>query len=121
MKYRKKPVEIEAMQWDRTENTFDAIDEWTEHVIERDDNGRPRKAACYFMLILDGWDDLARDVLGDEDVKSRRDEGWDAVVYDSLHGTWVNVRENDWIIRGVQGEFYPCRADVFEQTYERVE
>jgi hypothetical protein len=26
----------------------------------------------------------------------------------------------DWIIRGVQGEFYPCKSDVFEATYERV-
>ena len=27
----------------------------------------------------------------------------------------------DWIIRGVQGEFYPCKPDIFEQTYEPVE
>jgi len=26
----------------------------------------------------------------------------------------------DWIIRGVQGEFYPCKPDIFEQTYEEV-
>jgi len=26
----------------------------------------------------------------------------------------------DWIIRGVQGEFYPCKPDIFEATYERV-
>lgn len=26
----------------------------------------------------------------------------------------------DWIIRGVAGEFYPCRSDIFEATYERV-
>lgn len=26
----------------------------------------------------------------------------------------------DWIIRGVQGEFYPCKPDIFEQTYEAV-
>jgi len=25
----------------------------------------------------------------------------------------------DWIIRGVQGEFYPCKPDIFEATYER--
>ncbi|MGP9033649.1 hypothetical protein ACT17S_11320 [Glutamicibacter mysorens] len=24
----------------------------------------------------------------------------------------------DWIIKGVQGEFYPCKPDIFEQTYE---
>lgn len=27
---------------------------------------------------------------------------------------------NDWIIRGVKGEFYPCKPDIFEQTYEEV-
>ncbi len=27
----------------------------------------------------------------------------------------------DWIIRGVKGEFYPCRGDIFETTYEAVE
>ena len=27
----------------------------------------------------------------------------------------------DWIIKGVKGEFYPCKPDIFEQTYEKVE
>jgi hypothetical protein len=27
----------------------------------------------------------------------------------------------DWIIKGVKGEFYPCKPDIFEETYERVE
>lgn len=27
----------------------------------------------------------------------------------------------DWIIKGVKGEFYPCKPDIFEQTYELVE
>ena len=27
----------------------------------------------------------------------------------------------DWIIKGVAGEFYPCKPDIFEQTYEEVE
>ena len=27
----------------------------------------------------------------------------------------------DWIIKGVKGEFYPCKPDIFEATYERVE
>jgi len=28
---------------------------------------------------------------------------------------------NDWIIKGVQGEFYPCKPDIFEQTYQLVD
>ena len=31
-----------------------------------------------------------------------------------------NARPGDWIIRGVQGEFYPCKPDIFEATYELV-
>jgi len=27
--------------------------------------------------------------------------------------------EGDWIIQGVNGELYPCKPDIFEQTYER--
>ena len=27
----------------------------------------------------------------------------------------------DYIIKGIKGEFYPCRADIFELTYERVD
>jgi hypothetical protein len=29
-------------------------------------------------------------------------------------------RVNDWIIKGVAGEYYPCKPDIFEATYERV-
>ena len=29
--------------------------------------------------------------------------------------------KGDWIIQGVQGEFYPCKPDIFEKTYEAVE
>jgi len=28
--------------------------------------------------------------------------------------------ENDWVIRGVKGELYPCKPDIFELTYEKV-
>lgn len=44
-----------------------------------------------------------------------------AQVYDELHGTWILMRQGDWVIRGVRGEFYPCTNDVFEETYEPVE
>jgi hypothetical protein len=33
----------------------------------------------------------------------------------------MTAEVGDYIIRGVQGEFYPCKPDIFEQTYERVE
>jgi len=31
-----------------------------------------------------------------------------------------NARHGDWIIKGIKGEFYPCKPDIFEQTYEEV-
>lgn len=33
----------------------------------------------------------------------------------------MRAEVGDWIIRGVQGEFYPCKPDIFEATYEPVE
>ncbi len=37
----------------------------------------------------------------------------------TLEGDMI-ARVGDWIIKGVKGEFYPCKPDIFEQTYERV-
>ncbi len=42
-------------------------------------------------------------------------------IYDRLHKTWVSCTEGDWIIKGIQGEFYPCKPDIFEATYEPVD
>lgn len=39
---------------------------------------------------------------------------------ETLEGTHF-VTPGDWIITGVQGEFYPCKPDIFEATYEAVE
>ena len=33
----------------------------------------------------------------------------------------MEAKIGDWIIRGVKGEFYPCKPDIFEATYEKVE
>lgn len=41
-----------------------------------------------------------------------------AAVLDARHSTWVLMRTGDWVVKGVQGEFYPCRDDVFRATYE---
>jgi hypothetical protein len=40
-----------------------------------------------------------------------------SVSIDTLEGT-MTAMPGDWIIRGVQGEFYPCKPDIFEATYE---
>ena len=42
-----------------------------------------------------------------------------ALSIDTLEGTMTAV-PGDWIIKGVKGEFYPCKPDIFEVTYELV-
>ena len=42
------------------------------------------------------------------------------IVINTLEGR-MRADIGDYIIRGVQGEFYPCKPDIFEATYEPVE
>ena len=42
------------------------------------------------------------------------------VVIQTLEGE-MRASQGDWIIKGVKGEFYPCKPDIFAATYERVE
>lgn len=39
---------------------------------------------------------------------------------ETLEGT-MKANKGDWIIKGVKGELYPCKPDVFEMTYEKVD
>lgn len=41
------------------------------------------------------------------------------MMIDTLEGV-MTAKPNDYIIRGVNGEFYPCKPDIFEKTYEPV-
>lgn len=43
-----------------------------------------------------------------------------AEVYDYLHDTWVGVKDGDFIIRGLEGEFYPHDAPLFPVAYDEV-
>lgn len=81
MLYRKKPVVIEAMQWDGTREGWVEITQWADDV----------------WFIVDG-----------------------AIEIKTLEGT-MRVDPSDWVIRGVQGEFYPCKPDIFDATYEPVD
>ena len=42
------------------------------------------------------------------------------VAIPTLEGV-MTARVGDWIIRGVKGEFYPCKPDIFEATYEEAD
>lgn len=43
----------------------------------------------------------------------------DHLLIETKEGT-MRANPGDWIICGVQGEFYPCKPDIFEETYEEV-
>lgn len=42
------------------------------------------------------------------------------LLIETLEGN-MRASIGDFVIRGVQGEFYPCKPDIFEQTYERID
>lgn len=42
------------------------------------------------------------------------------VKIETLEGTMI-AQPGDWIIRGVAGEYYPCKPDIFAQTYEAID
>jgi hypothetical protein len=42
------------------------------------------------------------------------------LIIDTLEGA-MSVGEGDYVIKGVHGEFYPCKPDIFEATYENVD
>jgi hypothetical protein len=78
--YRKKPVVIEAVQWDGNLETL--------NVFPKEDT---------------------------EPVKLRNGD----LYIQTLEGE-MKASIGDFIIKGVQGEFYPCKPDIFEKTYEKV-
>ena len=83
MKYRKKPVVIEAEQWDEERDALQDFkaDDPRAYVV------RHRNVGKFMINTLEGNHE---------------------------------VTDGDFIIRGVAGEHYPCKADIFKKTYERV-
>ena len=80
MKFRKKPVEVEALQF----------------------TGRNDRECLIFCPV-------AKDP----------EERLPSLVIPTLEGE-MRVSVGDWIIKGVKGEYYPCKPDIFNQTYEKV-
>jgi len=85
-KYRKKPVVIEAMQWDPSTPDCGRVVGW---------------------LMGAGCDFYHPSGSGDSTTLAIR----------TLEGEML-AQPGDWIIQGVAGEFYPCRQDIFQSTYE---
>jgi hypothetical protein len=92
-KYTKKPVTIEAIQW--TKGTMDEVLTWmpSNRVVIR--------------------------VLGMEENPYESLKWTYEYFIQTLEGE-MKISEGDYIIKGVKGEFYPCKPDIFEATYDKV-
>ena len=92
-KYRKKPVVIEAFQFtaDRRYNNLE-WPEWLNYAWNFEDT----EPGAFFCV-----------------------DGSKTVYIRTLEGV-REVTPNDFIIQDIQGELYPCKPDIFEQTYDEV-
>lgn len=113
-KYRKKPVVIEAVQWWKNgDHPEDCCDKY----YFEDGNGKVFESPGEGKLVR-----YHRTPTGNGDKPCGHCEhvmskhGW----IDTLEGGHV-VCPGDWIIKGVVGEFYPCKDEIFKQTYDPVE
>ncbi len=95
MKYRKRPVVIEAIQWIK-ENDIE-LEAWL------------HSEKCVELEIDEHLYEAGVDVPFISSIKIKTLEGTMEATY------------GDYIIKGVDGEFYPCKPDIFERTYEKVE
>lgn len=91
-KYRKKPVVVEAVRW-----TGSNLEEIRNFV----------------------GSDLIEECVELFDIKRTLKEMLVDIAIDTLEGT-MRVDYGDYIIKGVKGEFYPCKPDIFLKTYEEV-
>ncbi len=118
MKFRKKPVEVEATQW--FVNGDHPEDYSKDH--EGLENGELRIFTAAERKV-NGWEgDIVRyyrhpGVPGDRYCqqcdRTIHEHGW----IDTLEGGHI-VCPGDWIITGVHGERYPCKPEIFDKTYE---
>ncbi len=57
--------------------------------------------------------------MSSQDIEFRKPYTSKRLTIYTLEGN-MTASLNDWIIKGVQGEFYPCKPDIFKETYEEV-
>ena len=109
MKYRKKPVVVEAIQYEfssalswRNYNNIDEIKKFT--------NGSIKLQEYMSLSKVRSIDDGEKTFIPERHIQ---------VTIPTLEGEML-VSEGDYIIKGVNGEFYPCKPDIFHKTYEEV-
>lgn len=71
------------------------------------------------QLRWDNWSEMCDFIKGQGFRGKHLDRDRIGLEIHTLEGTMLG-EENDWIIKGVKGEFYPCKPDIFEATYEAV-
>jgi hypothetical protein len=94
-KYRKKPVVIEAMQFIITEEIV------CRYGVAKNTNSME---ICKFMNL--------------SMMNTHTDEEGPYIVIETLEGA-MRADIGDYIIKGVKGEFYPCKPDIFLMTYDK--
>lgn len=97
--YRKRPVVVQAFQM--TEERRRDNGDWPSWLHEAWSKNHDNPGALYPSKFPDS-------------------DGTDELEIFTLEGKHL-VSHGDWIIRGVNGEIYPCKPEIFEKTYERVD
>lgn len=100
-RYRKKPVEIDAVQF----NGNQMVDDTMQPMFD-------------LSFVAPDWLVDAMGKNEGEEGAAFCDGGYFRIV--TLEGEHL-ARPDDWIIRGVKGELYPCKPDIFAATYEAVQ
>jgi hypothetical protein len=95
MKYRKKPVVIEAFQMTEARRMDNS--EWPMWLHQAWNNDRDEEGALQRV-----------------DMDAEMPDALEIVTLEGKH----LVSWGDWIIQGVKGEIYPCKPDIFAATYE---
>lgn len=70
-----------------------------------------------FRLGFDNKPEWAKNDARLREIVVENDEATSHVLIDTLEGT-MHAKRGDYIIKGVHGELYPCKPDIFEETYE---
>lgn len=101
--FRKKPVVIEAMHMSGNNDKLHAVYQW----IESNTLGSFEP-----MSVIEGREPYPASGVSIDPRDGR-------MIISTLEGLhWVDL--GDWVIRGVAGEFYPCKPGIFDATYESV-
>lgn len=111
-RFRKKPVVIEASQWDGTAEGATPIIDWVLDSLGtaryHADGPSSADPECVNTPGHHVWRYCPTCAYNDQPAH---------IAIQTLEGV-MTASPGDWIIRGVQGEFYPCKPDIFATTYE---